>query len=249
MAATLETRIPFLHFFDGFRTSHEVNKIEMLTEDDMRALINMDRVAEHRQRALSPDHPVLRGTAQNPDVYFQARELATPTTTFAPTKFRRSCKFAQVVGRSYHLFDYVGAPDADRVIVMMGSGAETAHETADYLNQKGEKVGLLKVRLYRPFSVRRFIEALPATVKKIAVLDRTKESGAGREPLYLDIVNGIHEGIKLGYGKLKVAPEIIGGVTACRPRNLRPPWSRPCYDNHEKASCQRPLYRSAFRTT
>ena len=135
-AATLETRIPFLHFFDGFRTSHEVNKIEMLTEDDMHALINMDRVVEHRQRALSPDHPVLRGTAQNPDVYFQAREACNPYYDACPDKVQAVMdKFSQVVGRSYHLFDYVGAPDAERVIVMMGSGAETAHETVDYLNQ------------------------------------------------------------------------------------------------------------------
>ena len=200
-AASLESRIPFLHFFDGFRTSHEVNKIEVLTEDDMRALINMDRVFEHRQRALSPDHPVLRGTAQNPDVYFQAREASNPYYEACPDKVQAVMdKFSQVVGRSYHLFDYVGAPDAERVIVMMGSGAETAHETVEHLNRSGEKVGLLKVRLYRPFSVKRLIESLPATVRKIAVLDRTKEAGAAREPLYLDVVNAIQEGIKLGHG-------------------------------------------------
>src|ERR1017187_6234843 len=196
-AATLETRIPFLHFFDGFRTSHEVNKIEVLTEDDMHALINMDRIAEHRQRALSPDHPVLRGTAQNPDVYFQAREAGNPYYEVCPDKVQAVMdKFSQVVGRSYHLFDYMGAPDAERVIVMMGSGAETAHDTVEHLNQSGEKVGLLKVRLYRPFSVKRLIEALPPTVRKIAVLDRTKEAGAGREPLYLDVANAIQEGIR-----------------------------------------------------
>jgi pyruvate-ferredoxin/flavodoxin oxidoreductase len=231
-AATLETRIPFLHFFDGFRTSHEVNKIEMLTEDDMRALINMDRVIEHRQRALSPDHPVLRGTAQNPDVYFQAREAANSFYEVCPDKVQTVMdKFAQVVGRSYHLFDYVGAPDAERVIVMMGSGAETAHETVDRLNQKGEKIGLLKVRLYRPFSVQRFIEALPATVRKIAVLDRTKEAGASREPLYLDVVNGLQEGIKLGYGKLKVAPETIGGRYGLSSKEFTPAMVKAVYDN------------------
>ncbi len=240
-AATLETRIPFLHFFDGFRTSHEVNKIEMLTEDDMHALINLDRIAEHRQRALSPDHPVLRGTAQNPDVYFQAREAGNPYYEACPDKVQEVMdKFAQVVGRSYHLFDYVGAPDADRVIVMMGSGAETAHETADYLNQNGEKVGLLKVRLYRPFSVKRFIEALPATVKKIAVLDRTKEAGSAREPLYLDVVNGIHEGIKLGYGKLKAAAEIdiIGGRYGLSSKEFTPEMVKAVYDNMAKPSSQ-----------
>ena len=194
-AASLETRIPFLHFFDGFRTSHEVNKIEMLNDDDMRAMINMDRVIEHRQRALSPDHPVLRGTAQNPDVFFQIRETANRYYDDAPGKsagdheqVRRSR------GTQYQLFDYVGAPDAERVIVVMGSGAEIAHETVDHLNAHGEKVGLLKVRLYRPFCVKSFMEALPATVRQIAVLDRTKESGAIGEPLYLDVVNALHEG-------------------------------------------------------
>jgi pyruvate-ferredoxin/flavodoxin oxidoreductase len=231
-AATLETRIPFLHFFDGFRTSHEVNKIEMLTEDDMHALINMDRVVEHRQRALSPDHPVMRGTAQNPDVFFQAREAGNLFYDACPDKVQAVMdKFSQVVGRSYRLFDYVGAPDAERVIVMMGSGAETAHETVDHLNQQGEKVGLLKVRLYRPFSVKRFLEALPSTVRKIAVLDRTKESGAGREPLYLDVVSATHEGIKLGHGKLKAAPEIIGGRYGLSSKEFTPAMVKAVYDN------------------
>src|ERR1700690_2520110 len=234
-AATLETRIPFLHFFDGFRTSHEVSKIEMLDENDLRDMINMDRVLEPRERALSPDHPVLRGTAQNPDVFFQSREAANTYYDVCPDKVQAVMdKFAEVVGRSYHLFDYVGAPDAERVIVMMGSGAETAHDTADYLNQSGEKVGLLKVRLYRPFSVRRFIEALPATVKKIAVLDRTKEAGAAREPLYLDVVNGIHEGIKLGHGTLKIAPEIIGGRYGLSSKEFTPAMVKAVYDNLAK---------------
>ncbi|MGA2858470.1 MAG: pyruvate:ferredoxin (flavodoxin) oxidoreductase [Candidatus Sulfotelmatobacter sp.] len=210
-AASLETRIPFLHFFDGFRTSHEVNKIEMLTEDDMRALVNMDRVIEHRQRALSPDHPVLRGTAQNPDVFFQIRETANSYYDTAPAKVQAVMnKFAEVVGRSYHLFDYVGAPDAERVIVIMGSGAEVGHEAVEYLNARGEKVGLLKVRLYRPFCVKSFLEALPSTVRQIAVLDRTKESGAIGEPLYLDVVNALHEGISRGYG----VPDALVRATA-----------------------------------
>ncbi len=233
-AATLETRIPFVHFFDGFRTSHEVNKIEMLTEDDMHALINMDRVFEHRQRALSPDHPVLRGSAQNPDVFFQAREAGNPYYDACPDKVQAVMdKFSQVVGRSYHLFDYVGAPDADRVVVMMGSGADAAHETVDYLNSraKDEKVGLLKVRLYRPFSVKRFLEALPATVRKIAVLDRTKEAGAGREPLYLDVVSALQEGIKLGYGTLKTAPETIGGRYGLSSKEFTASMVKAVYDN------------------
>ncbi len=188
-AATLEARVPFIHFFDGFRTSHEVSKVEMLTDDDIRAMIDDELVQAHRARGLSPDRPVLRGTAQNPDVFFQAREAANLYYEKAPEIVQRAMdKFASIVGRHYHLFDYVGAPDAERVLVMMGSGAETAHETVDFLTAKGEKVGLLKVRLYRPFSVKHFLEALPKSVKTIAVLDRTKESGSTGEPLYLDVV-------------------------------------------------------------
>ncbi len=235
-AAALESRIPFLHFFDGFRTSHEVNKIEMLTEDDMRALINMDRVFEHRQRALSPDHPVLRGTAQNPDVYFQAREASNPYYEACRDKLQTVMnKFSLLVGRSYHLFDYVGAPDAERVIVMMGSGAETTHETVEHLRGIGERVGLLKVRLYRPFSVNGLIEALPATVRTIAVLDRTKEAGAAREPLYLDVVNAIQEGIKLGHGKLRLAPEIIGGRYGLSSKEFTPAMVKAVYENLAEA--------------
>ncbi|MGA2966679.1 MAG: pyruvate:ferredoxin (flavodoxin) oxidoreductase, partial [Terriglobales bacterium] len=177
-------------------------------------------------------HPVMRGTAQNPDVFFQAREAGNPFYEACPDKVQAVMdKFAQVVGRPYRLFDYVGAPDAERVIVMMGSGAETAHDTVEHLNQRGEKVGLLKVRLYRPFSVKRFLEALPATVRKIAVLDRTKESGAGREPLYLDVVSATHEGIKLGYGKLQAAPEIIGGRYGLSSKEFTPAMVKAVYDN------------------
>ncbi|HKH99509.1 MAG TPA: pyruvate:ferredoxin (flavodoxin) oxidoreductase [Candidatus Sulfotelmatobacter sp.] len=231
-AASLETRIPFLHFFDGFRTSHEVTKIEMLNEDDMRALINPDRVIEHRQRALSPDHPVLRGTAQNPDVFFQIRETANSYYDAAPAKVQATMnKFAEVVGRQYHLFDYVGAPDAERVIVIMGSGAEVAHETVEHLNAGGEKVGLLKVRLYRPFCVKSFLEALPASVRQIAVLDRTKESGAIGEPLYLDVINALHEGLKLGYGKVKTAPAVVGGRYGLSSKEFTPAMVKAVYDN------------------
>ena len=230
-AAALESRIPFLHFFDGFRTSHEVNKIEMLTEDDMRALIDMARVFEHRGRALSPDHPVLRGTAQNPDVFFQMRERANSFYDACPQIVQNVMnKFANVVGRSYHLVDYVGAPDADRVIVMMGSGAEVAHETIDYLNARGEKLGLLKVRLYRPFPVQALLEALPASVQKIAVLDRTKESGAIGEPLYLDIVNGLREGAKLGGGR-NLPPTIVGGRYGLSSKEFTPAMVKAVYDN------------------
>jgi len=226
-AASLDTRIPFLHFFDGFRTSHEVNKIEMLNDDDIRAMINMDRVIEHRQRALSPDHPVLRGTAQNPDVFFQIRETANPFYDAAPAKVQAVMdKFAEIVGRSYHLFEYVGAPDAERVIVIMGSGADIAHETVDHLNAHGEKVGLLKVRLYRPFSVKNFIAALPPTVRKIAVLDRTKEPGAIGEPLHLDVVNALHAGIKSDY-----APIVVGGRYGLSSKEFTPAMVKAVYDN------------------
>ncbi|MFZ0481465.1 MAG: pyruvate:ferredoxin (flavodoxin) oxidoreductase [Terriglobales bacterium] len=228
-SATLETRIPFLHFFDGFRTSHEVNKIEILNDDDLRVMINMDRVFEHRQRALSPDHPVLRGTAQNPDVFFQMRETINPIYDSAPEKVQSVMdKFAKLVGRSYHLFDYVGAPDAERVIVMMGSGAEAAHETVEALNARGEKVGLLKVRLYRPFSVKHFAAALPASVKKIAVLDRCKEAGAAGEPLYLDIVNALHE-------SKRSAVEIIGGRYGLSSKEFTPAMVKAVYDNLNQA--------------
>ncbi len=231
-AASLESRIPFLHFFDGFRTSHEVNKIEMLTDDDMRSLVNMDRVIEHRQRALSPDHPVLRGTAQNPDVFFQCRETINPFYAACPEFTQRAMdKFAQVVGRSYHLFDYVGAPDAERVIVIMGSGAEAVHETVEYLTKRSEKIGVIKVRLYRPFSVKRFMEAVPATVREIAVLDRTKEAGSACEPLHLDVVNAIYEGLQKGYGQLKTTPVIVGGRYGLSSKEFTPAMVKAVYDN------------------
>jgi pyruvate-ferredoxin/flavodoxin oxidoreductase len=210
--ATLESRIPFLHFFDGFRTSHEVNKIEMLDGDDLRAMVSLDRLLEHRQRALSPDHPVLRGSAQNPDVFFQGREAANPYYAACVEKVQAAMdKFAQITGRAYHLFDYVGDPSAERVIVMMGSGAEAAEETVQYLNSHGEKIGLLKVRLFRPFSVKHFIGALPRTVKSIAVLDRTKESGSAGEPLYLDVVNAIFEESSHAMGRRRSNPSRKAG--------------------------------------
>jgi pyruvate-ferredoxin/flavodoxin oxidoreductase len=231
-AAALESRIPFLHFFDGFRTSHEVNKIELLNDDDLRALINMDRVLEHRQRALSPDHPVLRGTAQNPDVFFQMRETASPYYAACPEITQMVMdKFAQVVGRSYRLFDYVGAPDADRVLVMMGSGAETAQETIEHLNARGEKLGLLKVRLFRPFSIQHFLKAFPATVRKIAVLDRTKEPGSAGEPLYLDVVSAIHEGLQRGEAPFQSAPLVIGGRYGLSSKEFTPAMAKAVFDN------------------
>ncbi|HSE35988.1 MAG TPA: pyruvate:ferredoxin (flavodoxin) oxidoreductase, partial [Blastocatellia bacterium] len=175
-ASTLRTRVPFLHVFDGFRTSHEVMKIEKLTDDDIRGLMEANLVRAHRERALTPDRPVIRGTAQNPDVFFQSRERVNPYYQATPAAVQDLMDvFAALVGRRYHLFDYSGAMDAERVIVMMGSGCETAEETVNALRERGEKVGLLKVRLFRPFSATHFLAALPPTVKKIAVLDRTKE--------------------------------------------------------------------------
>ena len=210
-AATLQTRVPFLHFFDGFRSSHEVMKIEQLTEEDIRSMIDDEWVHAHRARALSPEHPVLRGSAQNPDVFFQAREAVNPFYQVCPNLVQRTMdRFASLVGRHYHLFDYVGAPDAERIIVLMGSGAETVQETVEYLQQKGEKVGLIKVRLFRPFSVEHFIQMIPGTVQAIAVLDRTKEPGAIGEPLYQDVVTAISESLSAGT-PWKRAPKIIGG--------------------------------------
>ncbi|NUN48537.1 MAG: pyruvate:ferredoxin (flavodoxin) oxidoreductase [Candidatus Brocadiae bacterium] len=198
-AATLRSRIPFLHFFDGFRTSHEIAKIEELTDDDLRALVPEDGVREHRLRALTPDRPVLRGSAQNPDTYFQAREACNLFYETCPGIVRETMEaFGRRTGRPYGLFDYAGDPEADRVIVMMGSGAEVAHETVDWLRARGEKVGVLKVRLYRPFDVRAFAAALPRAAKTIAVLDRTKEPGATGDPLFLDVVAALREARDLG---------------------------------------------------
>jgi pyruvate-ferredoxin/flavodoxin oxidoreductase len=209
-AATLKARVPFLHFFDGFRTSHEINKIELLPREDMRAMIDDALVQAHRQRGLSPEHPFIRGTAQNPDVYFQARESINAYYQACPAIVQEAMdRFAEIAGRQYHLFDYAGAPDAERVIVVMGSGAETAQATAEYLAQQGEHVGVVKVRLFRPFSVDHFVQALPSTVKAIAVLDRTKEPGSVGEPLYLDVVTAVIEGRE--QGMMAASPRIIGG--------------------------------------
>jgi pyruvate-ferredoxin/flavodoxin oxidoreductase len=233
-AATLESRIPFVHFFDGFRTSHEVMKIEQLTEDDIRSMISDELVIAHRNRALSPDNPFMRGTAQNPDVYFQGRETVNAFYDKCPDIVQTQMdKFAKMTGRQYNLFDYYGAPDADRVIVMMGSGAEAVEETVEYLTAKGEKVGVLKVRLYRPFSIDHFINALPESTKVITVLDRTKEPGASGEPLYLDIVNAISE--KHVNGELKFAyPRITGGRYGLSSKEFTPAMVKGVYDEMKK---------------
>ena len=192
--ATLESRIPFIHFFDGFRTSHEVGKILPISDETIRALVDDKYIIQFRQNALSPDRPIIRGTAQNPDVFFQAREACTPFHAAVPGIVQSVMdRFAGETGRAYHLFDYYGAPDAERVIVLMGSGAEAAEEAVDALVKQGEKMGMVKVRLYRPFDASAFLAALPATVKSIAVLDRCKEPGASGEPLYMDIVTVLAE--------------------------------------------------------
>ncbi len=225
-ATTLETRIPFLHFFDGFRTSHEVQKVELISDETLKELIDEDLIIAHRQRALTPDRPVLRGTAQNPDVYFQARESVNPFYYACPDIAQKIMdRFAQLTGRQYHLYEYHGAPDAERVIMLMGSGGETVHETVDYLNQNGAKVGVLKVRLYRPFAAEKLLAALPTTVKKIAVLDRCKEPGAGGDPLYLDVVNAFMEEYE---GKL---PKIVGGRYGLSSKEFTPAMIAGIFDN------------------
>lgn len=230
-AATLEARVPILHFFDGFRTSAEVNKIEQLTFDDMRAMIDDDLVRAHRARALSPDHPVLRGTAQNPDVFFQSREAVNPYyLKFLGILQKTMDKFAGLTGRQYHLFDYYGTPDAERVIVIMASGVETASETAAFLARQGEKVGVVAVRLYRPFSMEHFVKVLPPTVKTLAVLDRTKEPGATGEPLYVDVVAAVQEGMAAGVAPFKVPPRIIGGRYGLSSKEFTPAMVKGLFD-------------------
>ena len=228
-AATLESRVPFLHFFDGFRTSSEVNKIELLSDEHIRSMVSDELVQAHRARGLSPEHPVIRGTAQNPDVYFQARETVNPYYDACPGITQKAMdKFGKLTGRHYKLFDYEGAPDAERVILLMGSGAETAGETAKFLTGKGEKVGVVKVRLYRPFSNEDLLKALPATTKIVAVLDRTKEPGAGGEPLYLDVVNALAEG-----GRKKV--KVIGGRYGLASKEFTPGMVKSVFDEMRKA--------------
>ncbi len=231
--ATFETRIPFLHFFDGFRTSHEVQKIELVEDEDLRSLINPAAIFAHRHRALTPDRPVLRGTAQNPDVYFQARETVNPFYADCPDRVQTAMDaFLALTGRAYHLFDYHGHPEAERVIVLMGSGCETVHETVDYLLTQGEKIGVVKVRLYRPWSLQAFMESLPTSVQAIAVLDRTKEPGSLGEPLYQDVVNSLMEsdrreirvvGGRYGLSSKEFTPAMVKAVfdhlTQTKPKN------------------------------
>ena len=230
-AATLESRIPFMHFFDGFRSSHEVSKIEELTLEDIRAMIDEKSVTAHRNRALTPDRPTLRGSAQNPDVFFQARETVNPFYNECPGIVQNVMnRFASIVGRQYNLFDYVGAPDADRVIVIMGSGAEAAHETVDYLNAHGEKVGMVKVRLYRPFVGEAFLKALPESARALAVLDRTKEPGAEGEPMYKDVITALGQACASGCRPPSVK-SVVGGRYGLSSKEFTPAMVKAIFDN------------------
>ena len=230
--ATLKSRIPFLHFFDGFRTSHEVQKVDQISFDQMREMIDDSLVLAHKQRALSPDRPQISGTSQNPDVYFQGRETVNKYYLATPKIVEETMQqLEKIVGRKYNLFDYVGAPDAEKIIIIMGSGAETVHETVEYLVSKGQKVGVLKVRLFRPFSNRHFMAAIPKTVKKIAVLDRTKEPGSLGEPLYLDVRTGIGEAMSDKYAPFKDYPLVAGGRYALGSKEFTPAMAKAVFDN------------------
>ena len=233
--ATLESRIPFMHFFDGFRTSHEINKIQPISDETINALLDEKAVRAHRERALSPDRPVLRGTAQNPDVFFQAREACNPYYLACPVIVQDVMdRFARQTGRSYRLFDYYGAPDADRVIILMGSAAGAAEEAIDALNARGEKLGLLKVHLFRPFAPEAFLTALPESVRKIAVLDRTKEPGSTGEPLYQDIVTVISEALSTGRLPLAQFPVIVGGRYGLSSKEFTPAMVKGIFDELAK---------------
>ena len=230
-AATLESRVPFMHFFDGFRTSHEVAKVEPLSPEILRSMISDDLVRAHRARGLTPDRPTIRGTAQNPDMYFQAREAANPFYLACPAVVQGAMdRLAQETGRSYRLFDYVGAPDAERVIVLMGSGAGAVEETVDALRARGERVGVVKVHLFRPFSAEHLLAALPAAVKAIAVLDRTKEPGSLGEPLYLDVATAVLEAVGAGRAPFPAMPRLVGGRYGLASKEFTPAMVKAVFD-------------------
>jgi pyruvate-ferredoxin/flavodoxin oxidoreductase len=236
-AATLRSRVPFLHFFDGFRTSHEVNKIELLTDEDLAALVDEEAILAHRARRLTPDRPVLRGSAQNPDVFFQGREGANPFYAALPEIVAEQMTLlAARTGRSHHLIDYVGAPDAERVLLLMGSGVGAAEEAVEALERSGERVGLLKVRLFRPFPARALLEALPETVESIAVLDRTKEPGATGEPLYQDVVTTVAEGVVAGTLSGARAPRVVGGRYGLASKEFTPAMAKGVLDELRRDS-------------
>ncbi|EIC20699.1 pyruvate:ferredoxin (flavodoxin) oxidoreductase [Thiorhodovibrio frisius] len=232
-AATLESRIPFMHFFDGFRTSHEVTKISKLPVETIRAMIDEELVKAHRGRALNPDHPIIRGTSQNPDVYFQGRETVNPYYDALPGIVVKCMdRFAELTGRQYKLFEYVGAPDAERLVMLMGSGIGAAQEAVEHLVAQGEKVGMIKVRLYRPFDVPRLLEVMPVTAQKIAVLDRTKEPGADGEPMYKDMITAMAEGV--GEGRIAKMPYIVGGRYGLSSKEFTPAMVKGVFDELKK---------------
>jgi pyruvate-ferredoxin/flavodoxin oxidoreductase len=232
-AATLESRVPFLHFFDGFRTSHELNKVSLLSDAQIRAMISQDLVRAHRERALSPEHPFIRGTAHNPDTFFQARETVNPYYARVPAIVQRAMdRFAALTGRAYKLYEYDGPADAERVIVVMGSGAETAREAAAFLRATGERVGVLQVRLYRPFAAEAFLAALPEACRAIAVLEQTKEPGAPGEPLYLDTVTTLARAVSAG--ARKTMPRVIGGRYGLGSKNFNPAQAKAVFDELKK---------------
>ncbi|HVG90957.1 MAG TPA: 2-oxoacid:acceptor oxidoreductase family protein, partial [Alphaproteobacteria bacterium] len=227
--------IPFVHFFDGFRTSHEIAKVEQLSVEDMQGMIADELVHQRRKSALSPEHPFIRGTAQNPDVYFQGREAANSFYLAAPTIVQNAMdKFAALTGRQYKLFDYVGDPDAERVLVLMGSGAEVAQEAVEYLNRRGAKFGVLKVRLYRPFSIEHFLQVLPPTVEAIAVLDRSKEPGSVGEPLYADVVTALSEAESQSTHLVQPMPRVIGGRYGLSSKEFTPAMAKGIFEELEK---------------
>ncbi|HUL13089.1 MAG TPA: pyruvate:ferredoxin (flavodoxin) oxidoreductase, partial [Methylococcaceae bacterium] len=234
-AASLESRIPFVHFFDGFRTSHEVNKLNLLSDEQIRAMIDPEQVRAHRLRGLNPDNPFIRGTAQNPDIYFQARETVNPFYARLPAILQAKFDaFAELTGRQYHLFDYYGRPEAERVVVILGSGALTVRETVDYLKQRGEKVGVIQVRLCLPFSAEHFLAVLPASVKSIAVLDRTKLPGATGEPLYTDVVTTVTEAYSAGALATGSMPRVIGGRYGLSSKEFTPAMAKAVFDELKK---------------
>ncbi|MGR9115369.1 MAG: pyruvate:ferredoxin (flavodoxin) oxidoreductase [Gammaproteobacteria bacterium] len=241
-AATLAARIPIVHFFDGFRTSHEISSIEMLDHAIVRALIDDESVLAHRQRALSPEHPVLRGSAQNPDVFFQARETVNPYYQAMPSIVQNTMdRFAELTGRHYRLFDYVGIEKAEKVIILMGSGTETVEETVEHLSSRGEPVGLIKVRLFRPFDANALLEALPPTVRAIAVLDRTKEPGADGEPLYKDVVTALAQSMMSGESRFENLPKVIGGRYGLSSKEFTPGMVKAIFDELDRARPKHPF--------
>ena len=234
-ASTLKSRVPFVHFFEGFRISHEINKINVISDETIQAMIDDELIHEHRARGMSPENPVIRGTAQNPDIFFQARETVNPYYNEAPDIVQSYMdRFAELTGRQYNLFDYVGHPEAERVLVIIGCGGETVEETAKYLQKQGEKVGVVRVRLYRPFSVKHFVNALPATTKVIGTLDRTKEPGSAGEPLYQDAITAIKEALEEGTAPFSETPLVVGGRYGLSSKEFTPAMVNGLYDELKK---------------